>query len=78
MARMSGYSYQKLVERSTYHKLPPEWTGMWNGYIIHYKDNVYSGSSEIEMPESFWMQIIMHWNTIVVVNNDYVIRSIQW
>jgi len=72
-----GHIIQKLLERSTYCKLPAESGGMWSGHVMHHSDTVDSGWLEIEGPESFWMQMIIHRNTILVDNDEYTICSIQ-
>jgi len=51
--RKSGYTDQKLAQKSPYSELPAESAGMLAGYLIHHSDNMYSGGSEIEKPRRF-------------------------
>jgi len=60
----------KLVDGSVCHKLPAENAKMRWSYIIYWTDDVNSGGSETERPQCFWMQMIIHGNGILAVNND--------
>ena len=71
--RMLGYMNEKLVYGSTCGKLPAESAGMWQRYIIHHSQKMCISGWEIEKPQSFWMQLSIHTNYTLAVNNDYTI-----
>jgi len=73
----SGYIVQKLVGRSTCRESLAKIAAMWRGQVLHHSDNLDSVWSEIHRPQSFWMQMKIHRNTILVVNNDYMVCCIQ-
>jgi len=75
--RKLGYINPKLAYKSTYRELPAESAGMCAGYVIHHSDNMYGGGSQIERPRKFWMEMIIHRNDLLVVNNHYLIHIIQ-
>jgi len=75
--RKSGNINQKVVKRSTWCKLPAESTGMWYGHVMHHSDSVDSGWADIVRPQSFWMQLTIHRNPILVVNDNSTICCIQ-
>ena len=75
--RKSGYINQKLARISTYRELPAASARMLTGYVIHYSDNVCGGGSEIERPRRFRMQMIIHRNDSLAVNNHYLIHIIR-
>jgi len=71
--RKLDYINEKLVYRSTCDKLPAESTDMWQRYMINRSENRYISGSEIEMAQSFWMQLCIHTNDLLPINNDYMI-----
>lgn len=70
--RMFSYNNEKLVYGSICSKLPAECTGIWKCYLINCSENMYSGGSELERPQSFWMQLRIHTNDTWAVTNNYL------
>jgi len=68
-----GCINQELVDGSTCGKLAAKCDGMWQRYVIHRSDNICRGGSEMERPQSFWMQLSMHWNDTLAASNDSMI-----
>jgi len=75
--RKLGCINQGSVDGSICGKLPAESAAMWQCYVIHRSDNVWSSGSEIERPHSFWMQLSIHRNDTLAVNNGYMIMYKQ-
>ena len=71
--RKLGYIDEKWVYGSTCGKLPAESAGMWQRYIIHHSEIMCISGSNIETPQSFWIQLSIHTNYNLAVNNDYMI-----
>jgi len=63
----------KRVYGSTCGKLPAEGAGMWQRYVIHRSEIMCIGGGDIDMPQSFWIQVSIHTNDKSAVNNDYMI-----
>jgi hypothetical protein len=75
--RMLGYINQQLGSKSTHREFPAESAGMHAGYVIYHPDNLYGCGSGIERPHKFWMQMIIHRNDSLVINNNYLIHIVQ-
>jgi len=71
--RKLGYIDEKWVYGSTCGKLPAESAGMWQPYVIHRSEIMCIGGSDIEMPQSFSIQLSIHTNYKLAVNNEYMI-----
>jgi hypothetical protein len=69
--RKLGNIKAKLLYGSKCSKLRAEHTGMWQQFILYCFENMCWSGSQIETPESFWMQLNIHTNDILAVNNDY-------
>jgi len=71
--RKLGYIDEKLEYGSTCGKLPAESAGMWQDYVIHRSETRCISGSKFEMTQSFWIQLSIHTNYTLAVNNDYMI-----
>ena len=70
MVRKLGNIYLKQVDSFSYCKLPAESAEMHWMDAISRLDDMHSGGSETEMSQSLWMQMIIHRNLTLAVNND--------
>jgi hypothetical protein len=75
--RKLGYINKKLVDRSTCSELPAESAGLSQRYVIHRSENMCISGSEIDTPQSFWMQLGIETNYTLAVNNDHTIICTQ-
>jgi hypothetical protein len=75
--RKWSYIYNKIVDASTCSKLPTEINGMLLSCDIHCSESVHNSGSAMELPRRFSMQMIMHRNDILALNNDYMLFGIE-
>jgi hypothetical protein len=71
--RKLGYINEKFLDGSIYSKLLAESTGMWKRYLIYQAQNICCSWSESKRPKIFEMQLSIHTNDALAVNNDYMI-----
>jgi len=71
--RKLGYIDNKVVYGPRCSKLPAEWAGMWMRYTIHRSENKCCSGSEIERPQSLWIQLCIYTTEMLGVKIDYII-----
>jgi len=70
MVRTLGYKYLKLLHRFVGGKSPAESAEMQWTYVSHHANDAYSGGSESEMSQRFWIQMITHTYGILAAKKD--------
>jgi hypothetical protein len=68
-----GYFNEKLVYGSTCSELPAEHAGMSQRLVIHRSENMSFSCEDLDMPQSFCMQLSIDKICTLAVNNDYMI-----
>jgi len=74
MVMTSGYKYLKLVHGLLCGKMPAESSAMRWTHVIHHSNDVYSGGSETEMSQRFWIRMIIHRNGILAAKKGSMDR----
>jgi hypothetical protein len=72
MVRKVGYIYLKPVDGILCRKLSGKSDKTLQTNVIHPPDDVHSGGSEPERSRRIFMHMIIHRNSIVAVNNDFM------
>jgi hypothetical protein len=75
--RKSSYVNQKIVRWSTCHTLQAKSAGMEKVHVIAHSDSADKCWSQIDCSQHFWMEMIILRNTILDVNNEFAICSMQ-
>jgi len=70
--RKSGSVCPKSVDGSVCHGLLVESGEMRPSYIMYRTDDMNYGGSGAERLQCFWMQMIIHRNCILAVDNEYL------
>jgi hypothetical protein len=61
------------VYRSKRGKLPAETAGMRQNYVFSWSENMCISESEIQTPQTFWMQLGIQTSYTLAVTHDYTI-----
>jgi len=71
--RKLDYINEKLVCGSAYWKLPAGNVDIWQRKVVNHSENIRFNQSKIETLHRFWMQLSIHTNNSLALNNDYMI-----